>query len=160
MAIGAITYDDTTRREDLVDVLTNISPDDTPLLSSFKSVSVSNTLHEYLQDTLAAGGDNAQVEAVAYTVADPTQPTRLNNNTQVFADFVQVSETQMVVDHAGMTDPMKYQITKQLKEHAKDKPLNVLTNLAKSVKATALDLLAYIMLPFVCYANTEERLAI
>lgn len=121
MAIGAITYDDNTRREDLVDVLTNVSPDATPLLSSWKQTTASNTLHEYLQDTLAAAGANAQPEGQAFSVTDPTQPTRLNNNTQIFTDWVTVSRTQMAVDHAGQGDPMKYQITKQLKEQAKDR---------------------------------------
>lgn len=120
MAIGAITYDNTTRREDLSDVLTNISPDATPLLSSWKSVTSQNTLHEYLQDTLAASAANASIEGAAFSVTDPTMPTRLNNNTQIFTDSVTVSGTEMEVKHAGMTDPMKYQIAKQLKEHAKD----------------------------------------
>ncbi len=162
MAIGSITYDDTTRREDLSDILTNVSPDATPLLSSWKSVTASNTLHEYLQDSLAAAGNNLGVEGAAFSVADPTQPTRLNNNTQIFTDGVTISGTQMQVNHAGMADPMKYQIAKQLKEHAKDrlKSSMSLKNLAKSVKAKAFDGIARMVLPFVCYANTEERLAI
>jgi hypothetical protein len=120
MAIGSITYDDTTRKEDLVDVLINISPDTTPLLSTWKQTTCSNTLHEYLTDTLAAAAANAQPEGQAFSVSDPTSPTRINNNTQIFTDWVTVSRTQMAVDHAGQADPMKYQITKQLKEHAKD----------------------------------------
>lgn len=89
-------------------------------------------------------------------------PTRLSNNTQIFTDSVTVSGTEMEVKHAGMTDPMKYQIAKQLKEHAKDRLTSSMSlqNLAKSVKAKAFDRLAHMVLPFVCYANTEERLAI
>lgn len=120
MPIGSITYDDTSRREDLTDIITNVAPDATPLLSSWKSVTSENTLHEYLRDTLAAAGTNAQTEGAAFTVSDPTHPTRLNNNTQVFIDWVTISGTQMAVTHAGQPDPMKYQIAKQLKEHAKD----------------------------------------
>jgi len=36
MAIGLITYQDTSRREDLTDIVTNISPNETPLLSMLK----------------------------------------------------------------------------------------------------------------------------
>lgn len=83
-------------------------------------MTASNTLHEYLQDTLAAAALNVGIEGAAFSVADPTQPTRLSNNTQIFTDGVTISGTQMQVNHAGMADPMKYQIAKQLKEHAKD----------------------------------------
>lgn len=33
MAIGLITYQDGSRREDLIDVVTNVSPKETPLLT-------------------------------------------------------------------------------------------------------------------------------
>lgn len=89
-------------------------------MSSWKSTTATNTLHEYLQDSLAAAAANASIEGVAFSVVDPTQPTRLSNNTQIFTDGVTISGTQMEVTHAGMGDPMKYQIAKQMKEHAKD----------------------------------------
>jgi hypothetical protein len=121
MAIGSITYDDTTRREDLVDILVNISPSATPLLSGLQQTSAQNTLHEWLTDTLAASGDNAQAEGSAFSVSDPSHPTRLSNNTQIFKDEITVSGTQMSVVQAGPgKDPMAYQVSKQLKEHAKD----------------------------------------
>lgn len=121
MAIGLITYMDTSRREDLVDVITNVTPAETPLLSGLGSgPEATQTLHEYLTDTFAAYTDNAQAEARAFTVADLSQPTRLTNNTQIFADDILVSGTESVVNIGGTQGAFEYQIEKNMKEHAKD----------------------------------------
>jgi hypothetical protein len=120
MAIGLITYDDATRREDLSDFVSNVSPKETPLLSGLgKAGDATNTLHEYLLDTFASAAANAQVEAVAFTTTDHTMPSRLNNNCQIFADWVLISGTELAVNPAP-GDPMKYQIMKNMVEHAKD----------------------------------------
>ncbi len=125
MAIGLITYDDASRREDLIDVVTNVSPSETPLLSGLpmgpKAV---QTLHEYTTDTFADYSDNAQVEGAAFSAVDLTQPTRSSNNTQIFIDNVQVSGTEAVVD--GVTNAVSYQINKNLTEHAKDMELAIM----------------------------------
>jgi hypothetical protein len=122
MAIGLITYDDASRREDLIDIVTNISVQETPLLSGLPTgAAAKQTLHEYPTDTFADYADNAQVESSAFTVVDKTQPTRLTNVTQIFADWIQVSDTEVAVD--GVTEPYNYQIQKNLVEHAKDMEL-------------------------------------
>lgn len=119
MAIGLITYQDSTRREDLLDIVTNVSPKETPLLSGLPmGQAAKGTLHEYATDVFAASGDNAQAEAAAHSVVDLTQPTRATNVTQIFTDYITVSGTEMTVD--GVTSPWDYQIDKNLTEHAKD----------------------------------------
>lgn len=40
------TYQAIGRREDLIDVITNISPTETPMLSRFGKTSASNTYHK------------------------------------------------------------------------------------------------------------------
>jgi hypothetical protein len=119
MAIGLITYMDATRREDLLDVVTNVSPKETPLLSGLPmGAKAKSTLHEYVTATFDSSGDNAQVEASGFTVVDHTQPTRANNVCQIFRDNVRVSGTMEAID--GVTDPFAYQLNKNLVEHAKD----------------------------------------
>ncbi len=122
MAVGLITYDDASRREDLLDIISNISPQDTPLLSGNigNAPDSQNTLHEYLSDTFAAASDNAQVEGVEFTVVDLQAPVRLNNVTQIFADNIQVSGTEEQVNQAGVRSAFQYQLEKAMKEHAKD----------------------------------------
>ena len=119
MAIGLITYQDASRREDLIDVVTNVSPAETPLLSGLPMGSPARqTLHEYPTATFASAADNAAAEAASFSAADLTQPTRASNNTQIFLDHILVSGTEAVVD--GVVNAYSYQINKNLKEHAKD----------------------------------------
>lgn len=120
MAIGLITYMDSVRKEDVVDVVTNISPGETPLLTGLsESADAQNTLHEYLTATLAAAAVNGQVESVDHTLVDLTQPTRLTNKTQIFSKDITVSGTEQVVaNYAG--NPLDYQTVLKMKELARD----------------------------------------
>lgn len=119
MTVGLITYQDTSRREDLIDVVTNVSPAETPLLSGLpRGENAKQTLHEYTTDTFASAGDNAQSEGAPFSAVDLTQPTRASNITQIFTDNIQISGTEIAVD--GVTNAWNYQINKNIKEHAKD----------------------------------------
>lgn len=119
MAIGLITYQDTSRREDLIDVITNVSPSETPLLSGLPMGNgAKQTLHEYAVATFASAADNAAVEAKDFAAVDLTQPTRATNVCQIFEDAVRVSGTEATVD--GVTNAYNYQIDKNMVEHAKD----------------------------------------
>jgi hypothetical protein len=119
MAIGLITYQDTSRREDLIDVVTNISPSETPLLTRLPMGSpANNTLHQYTTDTFSTYNDNAQPEGSSFTVVDLTQPVRASNICQIFIEAVQVSETEIAVK--GVVEPYSYQLQKNLVDHATD----------------------------------------
>jgi len=119
MPIGLITYQDTSRREDLIDVVTNVSPKKTPLLSGLPmGASAKQTLHEYAVATFEDATHDAEVEASAFTAVDLTQPTRATNNTQIIKNDILVSGTEAVVD--GVTNAVSYQTNKNLVEHAKN----------------------------------------
>lgn len=45
MAYGLMTYQDTSRREDLLDVLGDVSPDSNPLMTMLKTSKASGTYH-------------------------------------------------------------------------------------------------------------------
>lgn len=66
-------------REELLDFIENLSPDDTPLLNSLSSVSVNAGFVETLEDVLASAGTNANVEGSA--ASDPTLVTPTRNYT-------------------------------------------------------------------------------
>lgn len=113
-----VTYNDTSRPEDLVSIVSNISPTETPLLSKLsRGADAKGTLHEYLVDTFAASADNANVEGAAFLDQTLVAPTRGRNLTQIFRNDIEISGTQQVV-----SDPsaLPYQVSKKLKEHAKD----------------------------------------
>jgi hypothetical protein len=119
--MGNKSDDDASRREDLVDVITNVSPSETPLLSGLGEGSeATQTLHEWLTASYAAYADNAQAESSAFSAVDLTQPTRAVNKTQIFKDDIQVSGTEVAVNVGGAQGAWEYQLEKNLKEHAKD----------------------------------------
>ena len=93
-----VTYNDTGRPEDLVSVVTNISPSETPLLSKLaRGANGKQTVHEYLVDSFAASADNAAVEGAAFTAQPLTTPTRGRNLNQIFRNDIEVSGTEQVV---------------------------------------------------------------
>lgn len=116
MAFGLQTYQDGARREDLLDVIGDVSPDDNPLSTMFGTTEAKQTLHEWLEDYIARPtANNAAVEGAAASYSDLTQPSRRNNVTQIISTTFRVSGTEREVDVAGMGDPMDYQASKALK---------------------------------------------
>jgi len=117
---GVITYNDAARREDLSDVITNISPEKTPFLSALGKTKATNTLHEYLTDSYDAAAVNAAIEGADATAVDLTQPSRANNICQIFSKVIKVSGTELAINQAGMADPFAYQMKKASVAMAKD----------------------------------------
>ena len=117
MAYGLQTYQDGSRREDLLDIITDVSPDDNPLSTMFKTTTASQTLHEWVEDYLSRPSSvSAAIEGAAASYSDLTQPARRNNVTQVIATTFRVSGTMRAVDIAGMSDPLDYQAAKALRD--------------------------------------------
>lgn len=106
--------------EDVTDIIENISPQETQLFSGLQKTEASNTLHQFLEDSLATAADNAQVEGIDPTYTTITVPTRETNFTQIFYKEYYISETQRAVKHYGMNDPRTYQVAKKMKELAQD----------------------------------------
>lgn len=127
-----ITYEAIGNREDLSDIVTNISPMDTLFLNKFGKVKATATNHEFLTDSLANAATNAKIEAADYSFTKPASRTRLQNYTQIFATPVEVSDTQRAVDTAGLEDEFVYQMTKKMKEHARDIELALVTGTGAS----------------------------
>lgn len=116
---GLITYMDTSRREDLTDVIVNISPSETPLLSGLPSGrTATQTLHEFPQDVFASAGDNAQIEGTDFAAAPLVAPTRDNNVTQIFNKTIRISGSEIAVN--GVTNAWNYQMGKRMTELSKD----------------------------------------
>jgi hypothetical protein len=114
-------------REDLLDIITNISPMDTLFLSEFEKVAASNIIHEWLVDILADFGDpdvgDADVQAVAEgsdASFDPLTPRkRLCNLTHIIRRTFDVSDTQRDINTAGVRDEYVYQMRKASMELAR-----------------------------------------
>jgi len=130
MATNFSTYDAQAIREDLSDVIYDISPTDTPFLSSItKKGSVSNTYFEWQTDALtAASGSNAVVEGAAVGTAATTATTRLGNYTQISKKVVEVTGTQDKVNNAGKKSEMAHQLAKASKELKRDMETSLLAD--------------------------------
>ena len=113
-----VTYNDTSRPEDLVSIVSNVSPRETPLLNKLaRGADAKQTVHEYLVDTFASSADNAAVEGAACSAQTLTAPVRARNLAQIFRSDIEVSGTEQVVSDPNQ---LPYQVAKKLKEHAKD----------------------------------------
>ena len=114
------TYQVTTNREDLTDIVTNITPTKTPFLSSAPSNKAYMTYHEWSTDeiTVPTANDNAQVEGVDFQSEDQYAPDRAGSFTQIFTKWPHVSDTQKAVRSAGVKDLYNYNVTNKLKQIA------------------------------------------
>ena len=120
MSVGT-TYNTVGNREGLMDILTNISPDETPFFTTFKKRSVSSTKPEWLTEALAtANKDNAQVENATYAASSNFARTRVYNYTQIVENVVGVSDTQKAVDPAGIADELAHQVELAMTQHKLD----------------------------------------
>lgn len=101
-------------REDLTNLISMISREDTPFLSSIGKTKAKAILHEWQTDELRAPATNVRAEGVDFDdITESTQfRTRLGNYTQIFGDTLSVSNTKQHVDQAGVKDEFKYQIKK------------------------------------------------
>ncbi len=116
------TYQVTTNAQDLSEFITNITPDDTPLLSSLQNTKAYQTLHEVQQDSLnvPTANDNAWIEGADFQTEDQNVPGKIPTYPQIFRKHPHVSETQLAVRTEGIKDLYSYQVTKKLKEIALD----------------------------------------
>jgi hypothetical protein len=114
-------FDAVGAREDLSDVIYNISPQDTPIMSSIGKTSAKAVYHEWQTDALASvNTSNALVEGADATAATLSATTRIGNYTQIVGKTVQVSGTLEAVDKAGRKSEKAYQLAKASAELKRD----------------------------------------
>ena len=108
-------------REDLSDVIYDISPTDTPIMSSIGKSKATGVYHEWQTDSLAAATtSNALIEGASASEATLSPTTRLGNYTQIVGKTVMVSGTLEAVDKAGRKSEMAYQLAKASAEIKRD----------------------------------------
>ena len=125
------SYDAVGIREDLSDVITNISPEETPFFTKCRKTTARNTLVEWQTDALRASAANAHIEGDETTANAMTATTRLNNRTQIFKNAVTVPDTDEGLDKAGRQREIAYQVVKIAKEQKLDIEKALFDNNAK-----------------------------
>ena len=114
------TYDVVGAAEDVQDVISNISPTDTPMYTAIRPPKVSARIYQYQQDTLANAADNKAVEGADPSMATLTATTMKSGNTQILTKAFQVSATADAIRTYGRAKETAYQLGKALKELKRD----------------------------------------
>ncbi|ASY63476.1 Phage capsid and scaffold [Sinorhizobium sojae CCBAU 05684] len=107
-------------REELSDVVSRITPEDTPIYSLIEKGKCATVHPEWETDELAAPGANVREEGEEYAFGAITPPKRLGNYTQIMRKDWIISATQEVVSEAGNVQKRKYQKLKKGVEIRKD----------------------------------------
>jgi hypothetical protein len=115
-----LTYSIIGNREDLSDVIYNISPTETPMQAAFGKESAVAVYHEWQTDILAAAAGNAQLQGDDVAFAAPAYTVRVGNRTQISRKDVITSGTTDKIAKAGRKSEMVYQLAKKSKELRRD----------------------------------------
>jgi hypothetical protein len=105
-------------KEDILDLITNITPTETPFLSRCGVSKANGVYHIWLTDVMnatASSGD-ALVEGESATNYALTDKTRLANYTQISDRVFTISGTEEAVSHYGLDSQYAYQLEKAMKE--------------------------------------------
>jgi hypothetical protein len=103
------SYDTVGEKEDVSDIISNISPTKTPFTTMTSKETVHNTTFEWQEDSLRDVAANAQVEGFTASAAARTPTTLVNNVTQILEDTYEVSNTADAVSHYGRRTESGYE---------------------------------------------------
>lgn len=124
-------------REDLSNIISNISPEETPFISNVGKGKAKNTFFEWQTDSLASpDGANAVVEGDEAPFTTPAATSRLGNYTQISRKTLIISGTVEAVDKAGRKSEEAYQMAKRGAEIKRDMETMALSNQAAVVGNT------------------------
>ena len=130
-----VTYGAIGIREDLSNIIYNISPTETPFLSGCGRETADNTYFEWQTDALTAAAANRATEGDDPASTAVSEPTRVGNYTQISVKAVQTSGTAEAVDFAGRKSSQAYQLAKRAKEMKRDMEKMLMDNVAQSAGA-------------------------
>jgi hypothetical protein len=116
----AKTYDLVGKKEDIEDIIYDISPTDTPFLSSIGTSKATATVHQWQQDKLDSPAANAAVEGAVAGTASATDTEIKSANTQIFRKVVEVSGTAQAIGLYGRADELARLVAKKGKEMKRD----------------------------------------
>jgi hypothetical protein len=117
----------------LTDIIYDISPTETPFMSSIGKTKATAVYHEWQTDSLAAATTaNAAIEGADATSATLAPTVRLGNYTQIIQKTVQVSGTLDTVNKAGRKSEKAFQLAKASSELKRDLETILLANQGRS----------------------------
>lgn len=126
--------------EDFENIIFDVSPTDTPMLTMAKRKSATNRYHQWQTDSLAAASSNKAEEGADASYATAAGTTTLGNYCQISTKTVDISGTLDVVKKYGRKSEVAFQIMKRGKELKRDMEFTICRNQASAsttARATA-----------------------
>jgi hypothetical protein len=114
------SYDQVGKKEDVSDIITNISPTKTPFQSMIGSEGIHNIVHQWQEDSLNAVAANAQVEGVNAIAAVQNPTVMRSNTTQILMKTASVTGTADTVKTYGRDKELAYQLALRSAEIKRD----------------------------------------
>lgn len=128
------TFASVGNREDLSDIIYDVSPTETPFLSTIPKVKANGTKHEWqVHDLTAASGTNKVLEGDDATTDAASVTTRLYNYRQISDKVARVTGSQEAINKAGRKSEMAFQMEARMKELKRDVETRLLGNYASAV---------------------------
>jgi hypothetical protein len=118
-------------REDLQQLVSDISPTDTPILTALGKTKASAVLHEWTTGALRTAAANEKVEGDQGTIDAAVAKTRYNNRTAITNYVAGVTKTQQAVDKVGIMDALAEEVAKGIKTMKRDQEVMIHANTAK-----------------------------
>ena len=123
------TFTSIGQREDLSDIIYDISPAETPFLTAIPKVKATGTKHEWQTHSLtAASSSNFVLEGDDATTDAATTTARVYNYRAISDKVARVTGTQEAVNKAGRKSEMAFQMEARMKELKRDVESALLEN--------------------------------
>ena len=126
--------------EDFEDIIFDVSPTETPLLTMAKRVKASARYHQWQTDSLAAASSNIAEEGADASYATAPSTTTLGNYCQISTKTVDISRTLDIVNKYGRKSEVARELMKRGKELKRDMEFTIGRNQASAsttARATA-----------------------
>jgi hypothetical protein len=138
------TYGDTSIKEDVLDMIENLSPEEDSLFKALGKSTAYNMVHQWLVDTLATTAAVGE-EAAAFSGSALNNPTRSTNIVEIINLDFGVTDAQRAVDHYGFEDRFAYEQEKALKSWRNKAESDVLrSSLVSGASGTAAQMIGII----------------
>jgi hypothetical protein len=114
------SYDQVGRKEDVSDIITNLSPTKTPFQTMIGSEGIHNIVHSWQEDSLIAAGANAAQEGADAPTAVMNATVLRTGTTQIFTKTAKVSGTTDAIQTYGRDRELAYQLGLRSSELKRD----------------------------------------
>lgn len=130
------TYQSNNNAEDVSNIIMNVSPFDTPLLTMAKKGKAEATYTEWpIESLTAVNTSNAIIEGDDASIDAATTPSRVGNYVQLMDKTLSITTTQQAIHKYGVPDEFAHQKVKKGRELKRDMESIMFLNQARVVGA-------------------------